>query len=78
MVLAIWKQALHTCHAQAASSGEIGDRDLKADASGSEESGEISSQIERDFLIEVGRADDLARELGQVDGGQLDLILHFW
>ncbi|XP_078447014.1 protein kinase superfamily protein isoform X2 [Wolffia australiana] len=65
VVLAIWKQALHICHAQAASSRDIGDR--KDAPTGSEEIGEISSQIERAFLLEVGRADDLARELGPID-----------
>lgn len=85
VVLAIWKQALHICHAQAASAldagpstREIRDRDgggNKKDASGSEEVStslpqhlsEVSSQIERAFLHEVSRADELARELGPVD-----------
>lgn len=82
VVLAIWKQALHVCHAQAASALEGGpSREMrdKKDASSSEELGsaqpqqlssEVSSQIERAFLLEVGRADELARELGPVDGAR--------
>uniref|UniRef100_A0A1D1ZEE2 Serine/threonine-protein kinase ATG1 n=1 Tax=Anthurium amnicola TaxID=1678845 RepID=A0A1D1ZEE2_9ARAE len=83
VVLAICKQALHICHAQAASaidgspSQEIRDRrsvDKKGTSSSEDLSGtqsqlphDISSQIERSFLLEVGHADELARDLGPVD-----------
>ncbi|MQL86770.1 hypothetical protein Taro_019298 [Colocasia esculenta] len=83
VVLAIWKQALHICHAQAASaiegspSQEIRDMGSmnKKDASCSEdlsstqplEPHDVSSDIEQAFLLEVGHADELARDLGPVD-----------
>ncbi|KAH7672810.1 Non-specific serine/threonine protein kinase protein [Dioscorea alata] len=82
VLLAIWKQALHICHAQAASamegspSQEVGQRaSYNKNASNSQDIGSIyqpwldsvCQQIEKEFLLEVDRAENLAQDLGQVD-----------
>lgn len=74
---------LHICHAHIASamegspSPDVRIREGTKAVSTSRESYSSSdsplpdalcSQIERDFLIEVGRAEELARDMGQVDG----------
>ncbi|XP_068643922.1 serine/threonine-protein kinase ATG1c-like [Aristolochia californica] len=89
VILAISKQALHICHAQAASAIEgsptqelmmnrgsrtISNRKQDVDCQGSHTSMDphgsaaVGSQIEREFLLEVGHAEDLARDLGPSDG----------
>ncbi|KAJ4978043.1 hypothetical protein NE237_008823 [Protea cynaroides] len=82
VILAIWKQALHICHAQAASAVEgspsqditrvRGSTNMKhssldvqervniVDTGGPEA---VCSQIEKEFLLEVGHAEELARDL---------------
>ncbi|XP_020241298.1 serine/threonine-protein kinase ATG1c-like isoform X2 [Asparagus officinalis] len=74
VILAIWKQALHICHAHAASAIE-GSPSHKAIPSsrGSYSSSDsplpdaLCSQIEKDFLVEVEHAEELARDMGQVE-----------
>lgn len=81
VVLAIWKQALHICHAQAASaiegspSPEIRTRESSKDASNTGESiSSVGSQlpvavcslIEKEFLLEVGHAEEVAMVFGQI------------
>ncbi|CAA0836363.1 Protein kinase superfamily protein [Striga hermonthica] len=68
VILAIWKQALHVCHTQAASaleespSRETTDIPKKSfDLSRSQEPLDICSQIENTFLREVERAEELAK-----------------
>ncbi|XP_058109429.1 serine/threonine-protein kinase ATG1c-like isoform X2 [Magnolia sinica] len=85
VILAIWKQALHICHTQAASameespSQEIAVRGSSNkkhnpdaqefhNSGGSEGTAAICSQIEREFLVEVAHAEELARDLGLTDG----------
>lgn len=70
VILAIWKQALHICHAQAASAVEgspsqdnsrlrsISNAEERQNAEGPED---ISSQIEREFLQEVEHAEELSK-----------------
>ncbi|TYH91208.1 hypothetical protein ES332_A13G101200v1 [Gossypium tomentosum] len=71
VILAIWKQALHICHTQAASAMEgspsqetsrlRSSTSKKLGTSDTEESPEdISSEIEREFLQEVEHAEELA------------------
>ncbi|XP_043701702.1 serine/threonine-protein kinase ATG1c-like isoform X2 [Telopea speciosissima] len=82
VILAIWKEALHICHAQAASTVEgsptqditrirestngkhsnsdVQERVSIVDTGGPEA---LCSQIEKEFLLEVGHADELARDL---------------
>lgn len=80
VILAIWKQALHICHTQAASaiegspSQEVGggtkfvpNSRESYSSSDSPLPDALCSQIERDFLVEVGHAEELARDMGQVD-----------
>lgn len=70
VILAIWKQALHICHAQAASAVEgspVQDNSRLRTTSNTEERqhaegpDDISSQIEREFLQEVEHAEELAK-----------------
>lgn len=84
VILAIWKQAVNICHAHAASAtepnllqetvtrrGRITSHYMDTlDCSRTAEfQGQVAcSTIEKDFLLEVGRAEDLARDLGPVDG----------
>ncbi|XP_052172956.1 serine/threonine-protein kinase ATG1c-like [Diospyros lotus] len=76
VILAIWKQALHICHTQAVSAVEgfrlrestnleHGSPDI-ASIRGTRD---ICSQIERDFLLEIGNAEELAKviEPGNVE-----------
>ncbi|PIA54582.1 hypothetical protein AQUCO_00900861v1 [Aquilegia coerulea] len=87
VILAIWKQALHICHTQAASAIEgsltrettrvkgstnkmqgsldVQEGNSTADTQGPEA---VCSQIEREFLLEVGHAEDLSRGLEPSDG----------
>nr|CAD1819380.1 unnamed protein product [Ananas comosus var. bracteatus] len=77
VVLAIWKQAMHICHAQAASAvGGSPSREMKVKKA-YEEDGSLSlsnsqlpdavrSQIEKEFLLEVGRAEELASDITQI------------
>ncbi|KAL5991708.1 hypothetical protein ACLOJK_012618 [Asimina triloba] len=83
VVLAIWKQALHICHTQAASAIEGSPQDIAIRGSTNRKhnhdarefragvdsagSATICSQIEKEFLFEVGNAEELARDLG-LDG----------
>ncbi|KAF3780284.1 Serine/threonine-protein kinase [Nymphaea thermarum] len=85
VILAIWKQAVNICHAQAASASEpnlsqetVGKRghitshylDILDGRGTTALDGQVAcSTIEKDFLLEVGRAEELARDLGPVDGG---------
>nr|XP_010937525.1 serine/threonine-protein kinase ATG1c isoform X1 [Elaeis guineensis] len=81
VVLAIWKQALHICHAQAASamegspSPETRTRESNKDASntgeyisciGSKLPVAVCLLIEKEFLLEVGHAEELAVDFGQI------------
>ncbi|KAA8518953.1 hypothetical protein F0562_016273 [Nyssa sinensis] len=80
VILAIWKQALHICHTQAATAMEgspsqettrlrgstnedHGSLDIeeRLDISNTQGPQDICSQIEREFLLEVGKAEELAR-----------------
>lgn len=72
VILAIWKQALHICHTQAASaidgspSPETKDHanlDIREHfvTANSQSQKDICSKIERDFLREVGNAEELAK-----------------
>uniref|UniRef100_A0A5B7ANB7 Putative serine/threonine-protein kinase ATG1 n=1 Tax=Davidia involucrata TaxID=16924 RepID=A0A5B7ANB7_DAVIN len=80
VILAIWKQALHICHTQAASAmeGSPSQETTKLrgstnkdpcsldiqeclDISNTRGPQDICSQIEREFLLEVGNADELAK-----------------
>lgn len=91
VVLAIWKQALHICHAQAASamegspSPEIRTRENNKDACntaecissiGSKLPVAVSSLIEKEFLLEVGHAEELAVDFGQIAGMVLDKTIN--
>ncbi|CAH8311018.1 unnamed protein product [Eruca vesicaria subsp. sativa] len=64
VILAIWNQALHICHTQAASGVE---GSLRQDGNrvrrniSQEGSGKILSQIQREFVLEVERAEELAK-----------------
>ncbi|KAJ0984039.1 hypothetical protein J5N97_002395 [Dioscorea zingiberensis] len=97
VVLAIWKQALHISHAQAASAMEGSPyqearqrESYNKNVSNLQDSGSIyhpwpdsvCQQIEKEFLIEVGRAENLTRNLGQVDEttempDAIDMIFRF-
>ncbi|KAI3851811.1 hypothetical protein MKX03_034166 [Papaver bracteatum] len=87
VILAVWKQALHTCHTYAASVLEGSPNQESARVrrstyrkhsySDSQESPEkmdaqgpqaVCSQIERDFLFEVGQAEELSKSLDPIDG----------
>ncbi|CAL5335000.1 unnamed protein product [Camellia sinensis] len=74
VILAIWKQALHICHTQAASAieGSPSREMARLRESTNQEHGspdiantqgpqDICSQIEREFLLEVGNAEELAK-----------------
>ncbi|XP_034694188.1 serine/threonine-protein kinase ATG1c-like [Vitis riparia] len=80
VILAIWKQALHICHTQAASAMEgsptqetsrlrrstdkkHGSPDMREclDIVNNQWPGDICSQIEREFLHQVGHAEELAK-----------------
>ncbi|XP_041024436.1 serine/threonine-protein kinase ATG1c isoform X1 [Juglans microcarpa x Juglans regia] len=79
VILAIWKQALHICHTQAASAMEGSpsqetpryrstskkygspDTEVRLDVCSTQLLEDISSQIERDFLLEVEHAEGLAK-----------------
>ncbi|RVW44482.1 Serine/threonine-protein kinase ATG1c [Vitis vinifera] len=80
VILAIWKQALHICHTQAASAMEgsptqetsrlrrstdkkHGSPDMREclDIVNNQGPGDICSQIEREFLHQVGHAEELAK-----------------
>ncbi|XP_072985246.1 serine/threonine-protein kinase ATG1c [Typha latifolia] len=76
VILAIWKQAMHICHAQAASaiggspSQEVKKREASGDASHSSTNSQlpdtVCTQIETDFLLEVDHAEELATDIGQI------------
>ncbi|WCJ28364.1 Serine/threonine-protein kinase ATG1c [Euphorbia peplus] len=84
VILAIWKQALHICHTQAASAIEGSpSKDTRLRRSNSKKHGtsdtedcndavpaDISSQIEREFLREVEHAEELAKA---VDPGNVEM-----
>ncbi|XP_028071138.1 serine/threonine-protein kinase ATG1c-like isoform X2 [Camellia sinensis] len=74
VILAIWKQALHICHTQAASAIEGSpSREMarlrestiqehgSPDIANTQGPQDICSQIEREFLLEVGNAEELAK-----------------
>ncbi|KAL1804728.1 hypothetical protein ACET3Z_027796 [Daucus carota] len=72
VILAIWKQALHICHTQAASAidgspnqetKDHANPDIQkhVDTANSQQQEDICSKIERDFLQEVGNAEELAK-----------------
>lgn len=72
MILVIWKQALHICHTQAASvidgsstqeTKDHANLDTRAhvDSANAQRQEDICSKIERDFLHEVGNAEELAK-----------------
>lgn len=73
VILAIWKQALHICHTQAASATEGSPiQDIRCrrsndseslDIENSEGPASIMSQIERDFLAQVEHAEKLAKAI---------------
>ncbi|XP_019053298.1 PREDICTED: serine/threonine-protein kinase ATG1c isoform X2 [Nelumbo nucifera] len=86
VILAIWKQALHICHTQAASAVEgsptqesrvmrstnkrHSNFDVEECANVIQAQGPeaVYPQIEREFLLEVGHAEELAKDLEPVDG----------
>lgn len=91
VVLAVWKQALHICHTQAASategspSPEIMTKESNKDASntgeyissiGSKLPVALCSLIEKEFLLEVGHAEELAVDFGQIAGMVLNKIIN--
>ncbi|KAL0867199.1 hypothetical protein Bca101_046317 [Brassica carinata] len=64
VILAIWNQALHICHTQAASGveGSLRQDNNRVRRNISQEGTEkILSQIQREFVLEVERAEDLAK-----------------
>ncbi|CAL5388395.1 unnamed protein product [Camellia sinensis] len=74
VILAIWKQALHICHSQAVSAieGSPSREMARLRESTNQEHGspniantqgpqDICSQIEREFLLEVGNAEEIAK-----------------
>lgn len=76
VILAIWKQALHICHTQAASAiegsptqettrlrehGDSPSPQERTDTSKIRDPEAVCSRIERAFLHEVGNAEDLAK-----------------
>ncbi|XP_010262643.1 PREDICTED: serine/threonine-protein kinase ATG1c [Nelumbo nucifera] len=88
VILAIWKQALHICHTQAASALEgsptqessrvRGGTGKKHESPNIQEFNNVIQtqgpeavypQIEREFLLEVGHAEELAKDLEPIDGG---------
>jgi len=82
VILAILRQALHICHAQAGSaiegspSQDVRSREGTKAVPNSREcycssDSPLFSRIEKDFLVEVGHAEELARDMGQVDGMNL-------
>ncbi|KAF6161111.1 hypothetical protein GIB67_007752 [Kingdonia uniflora] len=87
VILAIWKQALHMCHTEAASAIEGSPTQEATRAKGSSSKKNYSpdiqdslnindgqgpealcSNIEREFLVEVGHAEELAQGLDPIDG----------
>lgn len=83
VILAIWKQALHICHTQAAiaiegspsqeifrGSNNKNNPDVRESRSSVDYEGPaaVCSQIEKEFLLEVGHAEELARDLEPIDG----------
>ncbi|KAK8546361.1 hypothetical protein V6N13_067586 [Hibiscus sabdariffa] len=72
VILAIWKQALHICHTQAASAMEGSPSQETSRLSASKKHGtsymeecpeDVSSEIEREFLREVEHAEELAKAI---------------
>ncbi|KAK8532014.1 hypothetical protein V6N12_053466 [Hibiscus sabdariffa] len=74
VILAIWKQALHICHTQAASAmeGSPSQETSRLRKSASKKHGtsdleecpeDVSSEIEREFLREVEHAEELAKSI---------------
>ncbi|KAG1371751.1 Serine/threonine-protein kinase ATG1c [Cocos nucifera] len=91
VVLAIWKQALHICHAHAASAmegspcPETRTRESSRHASntgeyisciGSKLPVAVCSLIEKEFLLEVGHAEELAVDFGQIAGMVLNRTIN--
>ncbi|XP_077238887.1 serine/threonine-protein kinase ATG1c-like [Tasmannia lanceolata] len=75
VILAIWKQALHICHAQAASAIEgspsqefTGRGSTAKNSVDSRGPVDVCSHIEREFLFEVGNAEQLSKDLGPING----------
>lgn len=83
VILAIWKQALHICHTQAATAIDgspsqeifqgstdknIPDVRESRNSVDSEGPAAVCSQIEKEFLLEVGHAEELARDLEPIHG----------
>ncbi|CAL9136728.1 unnamed protein product [Musa textilis] len=78
VVLAIWKQALHISHAQAALAIEGSPREVRTwknyisntaeyvSCSDPQASGAVCSEIERDFLLGVEYAEELAMDIRQM------------
>ncbi|XP_043713109.1 serine/threonine-protein kinase ATG1c-like isoform X2 [Telopea speciosissima] len=90
VILAIWKQALHICHTQAASAVEGSptqdstrvrgstnkkhsgpDVQERVDIVETEGPEAVCSQIEKEFLLEVGHAEELARDLEPIGATEM-------
>ncbi|KAG5528273.1 hypothetical protein RHGRI_029074 [Rhododendron griersonianum] len=63
VILAIWKQALHICHTQAVSTieGSPTQECGSPDVDNSPTPQDMSSLMEREFLLEIGNAEELAK-----------------
>ncbi|XP_058212890.1 serine/threonine-protein kinase ATG1c-like isoform X2 [Rhododendron vialii] len=63
VILAIWKQALHICHTQAVSTieGSPAQEHGSPDVDNSPTPQDMSSLMEREFLLEIGNAEELAK-----------------
>ncbi|THG13916.1 hypothetical protein TEA_016071 [Camellia sinensis var. sinensis] len=91
VILAIWKQALHICHTQAASAIEGSpSREMarlrestiqehgSPDIANTQGPQDICSQIEREFLLEVGNAEELAKKIEpgrQLEAFSIQLVI---
>ncbi|KAG5554019.1 hypothetical protein RHGRI_011778 [Rhododendron griersonianum] len=63
VILAIWKQALHICHTQAMSTieGSPAQEHGSPDVDNSPTPQDMSSLMEREFLLEIGNAEELSK-----------------
>ncbi|PKU80623.1 serine/threonine-protein kinase ATG1c isoform X1 [Dendrobium catenatum] len=68
LILAILKQSLHICHAQAVVAAEESPSfETIKSPQNSKASHSVSSEIEKEFLLSVEHAEELAKDVGQVD-----------
>lgn len=76
VILAILKQSLHICHAQAVvAADESPSFETIKSPQNSKASHSVSSEIEKEFLLSVEHAEELAKDVGQVDGIKPPFIL---